>query len=236
MTHNEPHSVSYGQHTLVYTLTRSARKTVRIQVQPDSTVRVIAPPDLDETQIAMVVKKKAAWIVKQIRFFEQFRPLTPIRQYKGGETHRYLGRQYRLKLVEGKKLIRLAAGYLDVTLPDPTPEAVEQALTQWYREKADIYFRRMLAQVIKRFELYKLPHLQLKIRHMPTRWGSCTPAGIIYLNPDLIKAAGSCIEYVLIHELCHLVYRYHDRTFYELLGRMLPDWQRRKQTLERMMA
>ena len=229
-------TIQYGQRTIAYELLRKARKAVRVQVHPDGTIRVIAPPDLTDEDIAKVVKRKAPWIVKQLRFFDQFRPLTPLRQYRSGETHRYLGRQYRLKLNQGEKRIKLIAGYIDITLPDIHPDAVERALAAWYRQRAEVYYKRMLLDVMRHFESYVLPEPQLKLRQMPTRWGSCTPAGVISLNPDLIKTPGGCIEYVLVHELCHLVHRNHDRAFYELLSRILPDWQRRKQTLERMMA
>lgn len=229
-------SIQFGQRTIVYELTRSSRKSIRIQVHPDGVVRVIAPLEIASDEIAKSVKRKAPWILKQLRFFEQFRPVTPPRQYRSGETYRYLGRQYRLKVLEGKKSVRLVAGFIEVTVPYPKPESIEHVLQTWYRARAEVHFQRILAEVLPRFASYELTAPQLKLRQMAARWGSCTPAGVIYLNPDLIKTSGGCIEYVLIHELCHLVHHNHNRHFYELLERILPDWQRRKQTLERMMA
>ncbi|MEI7582076.1 SprT family zinc-dependent metalloprotease [Runella sp.] len=229
-------SVAFGLQTIAYELRRTARKSVRIQVHPNATVRVIAPLELTEDEVAKAVKQKAAWILKQLRFFEQFRPLTPPRQFRSGETHRYLGRQYRLKLMKGEKSIRMMAGFIEISLPDPIPETVAAVLDGWYRQRAEIYFQRILTEVMPRFESYGWTVPEIKLRKMPTRWGSCTSAGVIYLNPDLIKASGSSIEYVIIHELCHLAHRLHNQKFYELLGRILPDWQRRKQNLERMMV
>ncbi len=235
MTDNQQY-IQFGQRKILYSLTQKARKTVRIQVLPDSTVQVTAPLGLSTEDVAKTVRHKAPWIVKQLRFFEQFHPLTPPRLYRSGETHRYLGRQYRLKLHQGETSIRLVAGFFEITLPDLTPEAIEQALTDWYRQRAEVYFRRMITNALTHFGSYALPVPELKLRKMPTRWGSCTTSGTIYLHPDLIKAVGSCIEYVIVHELCHLVHRHHNRDFYGLLDRVLPDWPRRKQTLERMMA
>ena len=229
-------TVQFGQQSITYELVRADRKAVRIQVHPDGTVRVIAPLALTSEEIASVVKRKAPWIIKQLRYFDQFRPLTPPHQYRSGESHRYLGRQYRLKLNQGTKSIRLVAGFIEVTLSNPVPEVVENVLKDWLRQRAAFHFRRILSEALLHFESYNVPTPQLRLRQMPTRWGSCTAAGVIYLNPDLIKTSTSCIEYVIIHELCHLVHRYHDRSFYELLGRILPDWQRRKQILERTMA
>ena len=128
------------------------------------------------------------------------------------------------------------AGFIEISLPDPIPETVAAVLDRWYRQRAEIYFQRILTEVMPRFESYGWTVPEIKLRKMPTRWGSCTSAGVIYLNPDLIKASGSSIEYVIIHELCHLAHRLHNQKFYELLGRILPDWQRRKQNLERMMV
>lgn len=229
-------SVVFGLQTIEYELRRTDRKSVRIQVHPNGTVRVIAPLELTEEEVSKAVKQKAAWILKQVRFFEQFRPLTPPRQFRSGETHRYLGRQYRLKLMKGEKSIRMMGGFIEISLPDPAPEKVSIVLEGWYRQRAEVYFQRILTEVMPRFESYKWPVPEIKLRKMPTRWGSCTSAGVIYLHPDLIKASGSSIEYVIIHELCHLAHRLHNQKFYELLGRILPDWQRRKQNLERMMA
>lgn len=229
-------SVAFGLQTITFELMRSVRKSVRIQVHPTGNIRVIAPLELTEDEVSKAVKQKAAWILKQLRFFEQFRPLTPPRQFRSGETHRYLGRQYRLKLMKGEKNIRMMGGFIEISLPDPVPETVAALLEGWYRQRAEIYFKRILTEVMPRFESYGWPIPEIKLRKMPTRWGSCTSAGVIYLNPDLIKASGSSIEYVIIHELCHLAHRLHNQKFYELLGRILPDWQRRKQNLERMMA
>ena len=229
-------SIQFGQRIIQYELIRSARKSVRIQVHPDGTVRVTAPLELVPEDVAKAVKRKAPWILKQQRFFDHFRPLTPPRQYRSGETHRYLGRQYRLKLLHGEKAVRLIAGFIEISLPNPGTEEVAEVLQAWYRKRADLHFHKILAEVLPRFESYNWPTPKLKLRQMPTRWGSCTAAGIINLNPDLIKTSSSCIEYVIIHELCHMAHRPHNRKFYELLERILPDWQRRKQTLEQIMA
>lgn len=229
-------SIQFGQRTITYELARSARKTIRVQVHPDGAIRVIAPLLTSEEDIADTVKRKAPWIVKQLRFFEQFRPVTPPRQYRSGETHRYLGRQYRLKVIQGKPTVQLVAGFIEVHVPNLAVHSIARMLDNWYRQRADTQFRRILAGVLPQFESYALPEPQLKIKQMPTRWGSCTPAGVIYLHPDLVKAPSSCIEYVIVHEFCHLVHRPHDRAFYSVLERILPDWKRRKQTLERIMV
>lgn len=228
--------VLFGSRTINYMLRRSDRKTVRVQVHPDGSVRVIAPLKLPVDEVRQVMKRKAPWIVKQLRYFEQFRPLTPTRQFRAGETHRYLGRQYRLKLLQGEPTVRLIAGFIEITLPELGPRFIEQALQGWYRQRAGVYFHKMLGVCLRHFESYDLPTPDLRLRHMPTRWGSCTPNGSIYINPALIQASGSCIEYVIVHELCHFVHRYHDEQFYALLDRLLPDWKRRKELLERTMA
>lgn len=220
-----------------YELKRSVRKSVRIQIHPNGMIQVIAPLELPLEEISKIVKQKGVWILRQLRFFEQFRPATSPSQHVSGETHRYLGRQYRLKIQVGEvKHIRLVGGFIEINIPENHPSKVESLLNQWYRGKAEIHFQRILIEVMPRFESYQLPTPEIKLRKMPTRWGSCSSKGTIYLNPQLIKASGSCIEYVIIHEICHLIHHNHNKLFYTLLERILPDWKQRKNYLERLMA
>lgn len=227
----ELQTLQYGSSTIEYELSFQERKTLGIKVYPDCTVKVLAPLDSNSDKIETKVKEKARWIIKQQNEFLSYHPLTPPRKFINGETHLYLGRQYRLKVEIGdKNEVKLYRGRLIVT---QKPESnTEQILNDWYRQKAVIHFRETLEKVFPKFTKYKIDFPELSIRIMPTRWGSCTPQGKVILNPELIKAPKGSIEYVIVHELCHLIEHNHTSAFYNLQEKMLPDWKKWKEVLE----
>jgi len=216
---------------------RSARKTLAISVYPNGGLEVRAPEEASEEQIAERLHRRRRWISRQQEFFEQFKPRTTPRQYVSGETHLYLGRQYRLKVISGdKKNVRLWAGYLEVTLPVQSPELVRRVLQGWYRGQASRQFESLLTKQIGEFHR-KLPeNVRVEARSFEKRWGTCHPDGRISLNIDLIRAPRSCIEYVIAHELCHLLVPDHSKAFFRILEGHLPDWQSRKLKLERFLS
>jgi hypothetical protein len=216
---------------------RTERKTLSISVFPDGFIEVRAPLGASDEEISARVRRRRRWIARQHEFFAQFKPRTPERQYVSGETHLYLGRQYRLKVLSGtKKPVRLWAGYLEVTLPDESAEAVRRALQSWYRQQADRHFELALQKVRKDFHRGLPGPITVEARAFSKRWGTCHTDGRIVLNTDLVRAPRSCIEYVLLHELCHLLVPDHSRAFFRILEGHLPEWRTRKLILERMLS
>ena len=151
-----------------------------------------------------------------------------------GETHRYLGRQYRLRVVEGPgESVKLRGKFIWVeTARKGESWRVRRLVEAWYVLHARERFARSLAECLARFQ-GRVSSPQLRLRRMPKRWGSWTRRGAIYLNPELVLAPASCIDYVVTHELCHLVHAPHGQAFYGLLRRVMPDWEERKDRLER---
>lgn len=225
--------IKFGGRLVVFNLEFSNRKSLSIKVYPDSRVEVVAPLEAKEKNILDKVKLKAFWILKQIDHFNSFKPLTPVRRYVNGETHLYLGRQYRLKIVTGEKdMVKAYRGQLYIYSQNINPVELKKQLDFWYKQRALLIFAELLEEILPRFKRYKVSTPELSIRLMSKRWGSCTPAGRIILNIELIKAPKSCIEYVIIHELCHLIHHNHTKAFQSLLSRMLPDWKKWKDRLE----
>lgn len=225
--------VVYGPETIRYQIQWvSTRRTLGIEVHPDQRVVVRAPMDCAEEVVTERVRKRAGWISRQLADFQRYSPRTPPRQYVSGETHLYLGRQYRLKLVSGEPpSVRMSRGHLVVTMPGKaTPERVNALLWRWYLDHARAVFKEVLNQVLLRFKGHQPP--RVIVRAMQSRWGSLSAAGTMTLNANLIRAPRACIEYVVAHELCHLKHRDHDAGFYRLLGRVMPDWETRKVRLE----
>lgn len=227
------YELAYGPETIRYQVQWvPTRRTLGIEVHPDQSVVVRAPVGCAEEVISARVKKRAAWISRQITDFQRYSPRTPQRQYVSGETHLYLGRQYRLKVMMGELAsVRMTRGQLIVTLPERgDPDRVKAMLHRWYLDRARLVFGEVLDQCLPRFKEHQRP--RLIVRAMQSRWGSLSQAGSMTLNANLVRAPRACIEYVVTHELCHLRHHDHDANFYRLLGRVMPDWEPRKRRLE----
>lgn len=245
----EMEQIQYGTRVVEYFLERRDRATLEITVEPDGVARVVAPIDSPVEDIAVRVRKRARWILAQQATFAEFRPHTPPRTYVPGETHLYLGRQYRIRVVptqpgEGASNVsstpgvKMVRGFLEVRGVDFHDTAViEKHVTEWYRRRAHVQLPKLLELNKQRFpDQNAVQPTSFRLQRMPTRWGSTSPAGSLTLNPDLIRAPMDCIDYVVTHELCHLLVPNHGRQFYELQSLVMPDWERRKQRLERIMA
>lgn len=226
--------IEYGCEIIRYEVSfLPTRQTLGIEVHPDQRVVIRAPVGCAEEVIADRVRKRASWISRQIADFQRYSPRTPQRQYVSGETHLYLGRQYRLKVIAGEPAsVRMNRGQLMVTVPGAAdPDRVRILLHRWYLDHARQLLGEVLDQCLLRFKDDQRP--RLIVRTMQSRWGSLSQAGSMTLNVNLVRAPRACIEYVVIHELCHLRHRDHGANFFRLLGRVMPGWERRKQLLER---
>lgn len=235
---NALHEVEFGSERIEFRLRKSKRKTLAITVRPDTSVLVTAPHGADLEAVKTKVRQRAVWIRRQRRFFERFLPPMPPRRYVGGETHRYLGRQYRLKVVEGAKgSVKLKGRFIWVETPHRSDtDRVRRMVEAWYLEHARAAFARSLESCLPGLHGRVSGTPRLHLRRMPKRWGSWTRRGAIYLNPELVRAPASCIDFVVTHELCHLVHGNHGKEFYALLRKTMPDWESRKARLESIMA
>lgn len=230
--------VQYGTTRLQYELQRSNRKTLAIEVHPDLSIHVIAPPDLDQDVVNERLVKRGSWIIKQQKYFEQFLPRTPKREYVSGESHLYLGKKYVLRIrLADTDSVKLKGGELVVFTDEVIDnEKVKRLLNGWYYNHARKKFEETISEAVKKFSSYGIEKPPLVVKRMSKRWGSCTPKGRIILNPEIIKAPKKCIEYVVIHELCHLIQPNHSSEFYKLQSEMMPDWEKWKMRLERVMV
>ncbi len=230
-------SVTFGSRTIPFTLSFSKRKTLGIDVNPDLSVAVTAPEGKNIEDIKKIVKKRAPWILKKQREFEKSLPSVMPREYAAGETWRYLGRQYRLRIEETAEMeeVKLKGGFLTVKARDRADqERIKALVDKWYRDRAQAYFHEKLKQCHDLVRKYGAPFPEMKLRAMQKRWGSCSTDGSILLNPELVKLPSHCVEYVIMHELCHLVRHDHGPEFFRLLARVMPDWEKRKQRLDSM--
>jgi len=232
------HAIQYGLRRIEYDLTYGDRQDLAISVHPNLRVSVKAPIGKAPAEVKKRVLRRARWIVQQLVDFERFQPLPTERQYVSGETHLYLGRQYRLRVIEGHEdEVKLVGGYIEVrTGQKASRERVRRMVIGWFTQHAKVALERRLDQCVLTANRANLPRPPIRYRPMKRRWGSCTKNNRITLNLELAKAPVHCIDYVIMHELCHLRYKNHSRGFWRLLSRLMPDWEKRKMRLEHVVV
>lgn len=226
--------LSFETFTLEYSLLFSKRKTLGISVKPDGMVEVKAPLEADLEQIEKKIRKRISWILRQQNYFRSFGEATPKRRFISGESHLYMGRKYILRITDGKKNeVKYKGRYFEVECTDR--QKVEKLMQDWYHARAKIKFAEIAEPIISVFENQNASPSGIYIKQMENRWGSCTRSGKIILNSELIKAPRPCIEYVITHEMCHLLHPNHTKDFFKLLSSIMPDWEKWKNKLERVM-
>lgn len=216
-------------------LKRSRRRTLAISVLPDGTVEAVAPVGAAEAKIREKVEKKTRWILQQRRSFAVLNAKRPPRRYCTGATHRYLGRQVRLKVTVGtEQSVKLRGASLCVVSRTGGEKSVAALVSGWMRTRAKEQFARRLKGWRTWCEERGLAEPRLRLLSMPKRWGSAHKNGTVALNPELVRAPSVCIDYVIAHEICHLLQPGHGKGFFAELGRVCPKWKAVKRRLESM--
>ncbi len=214
-------------------LNRKAIKNLHISVlPPDGRIRVSAPEHMTETAIRMAVISRIPWIKKQQKAFAgQSRQSD--REMLSGECHYLWGRRYRLNLIErsGRHEVKVSGGKLHLYVnPETSIENKRLVLTEFYR----VQLKSQIDQLITGCqERVGVECVDWNVKKMKTKWGSCNiGAKRIWLNLELAKKPPECLEYILVHELVHLLERKHNETFRTHMDRLLPNWQERRDLLK----
>ncbi len=233
------YSIPYGDTSIRFHLRRQTgrqRMRVTIHVEPDGSVVVDAPQETADALILAAVRKRAKWIAKHLADIRTRHTHVLPREYVSGESMLYLGRRYRLKVTIQAGMpaqARLRGGYLEVVASTRAPAVLRPALDAWFRVRArEILAHRLTAVAAPLRWVKELPPMRLQV--MKIQWGSCSPAGRLTLNPWLVKAPRECIDYVLLHELCHLQHHNHSPKFYAALDRNMPNWRATKARLDEL--
>ena len=227
-------------HEILYNLERKQVRNLNLRVRKDGSVWVSANADVPCGEIDTFVTSKAPYILKALdRFHEmaQYRPQP--KQYVGGETLTILGRGLRLQVMQAAKDSISADGvYIHLGVRDLSDtEKKRRIVNKFLDQQCKTVFGDVMDALYPLFQKYGVQKPSLRIRDMETRWGSClAKKGIITLNKRLLEAPRHCIEYVVMHELCHLVHPNHSRQFYAFLTMLMPDWKERKQFLDKTAA
>jgi predicted metal-dependent hydrolase len=227
--------VSFGAETREYRLRRSSRRTLGITVEPRGELLVTAPRDVSVERIEAVLRRRRSWILRRLRKAALIPPAPPERQWVTGETHRYLGRQYRLKVVESEKSgVKLLGKFFLVSAPTKTGSMhVKRSMERWYLDHAKNVFAERMQILIRQTPRLRLgPLPPLIVRRIRKRWGSCSSEGRILMNVDAVRLPMGCIDYLLLHELCHLRISHHGPAFWRNLDACMPDWEQWRRRLE----
>jgi predicted metal-dependent hydrolase len=237
MIENERSSVRFGNATISYAIRRSPRRgTVAVVVEPTGEVHLTAPLGTPVERLDRVVHQKARWIVERWRHLRALPSKLPDHEFVSGETFRYLGRQYRLRVqshAATDTTIRLNRGWLIVSAPrvidaHERRHRVRAALVDWYRQHAALRLPELVDEWRKRIGVSEPKVL---VREQKKRWASCDASGVVRFNWRIIQAPKSLIEYVVAHELVHLRHRHHTAAYWAALGKALPTYEARRARL-----
>lgn len=215
-------------------LKRTSRSTLAISVHPDGSLELVAPMDATEQDILAKVVKRQRWILTQRRNFKSMNTDRPLPRYVTGATHRYLGRQYRLKVTKGPVPgVLLKGAFFHIATKSEDLSEVRSLLEKWFRCRAGEQFGKRVESWATWCAKHRLPQPTMRLLKMPKRWGSAGTDGRIALNPELVHMPARCIDYVIVHEICHLRHPNHGPQFHRLLTSLMPDWRTVKERLDR---
>ena len=221
--------------SIEYTIIRrEGRKTASIAVAPDNSVSITVPSELDDESVARIIQRKRGWIHRKIAFNSEVRFPHKPKEYVSGEAFTYIGRNYRLKVLAGSSQgVELRDGRFIARMPselqgEARSQRIAEELREWYREHARQKLSQRARMHAKRMRL-KLG--KANVGDYRRQWGSCHQSGDILFNWKIIIAPMRIIDYVVVHELCHLVHRNHSPEYWKLLFRYLPDYTESKEWL-----
>jgi len=215
-------------------IVRSSRRTVALYVKPGGTLLVRAPWYVPVYVLMQFVRQKTAWIEKQRKRLKDVKPLGEQSLIEDGSLIPFLGRQMTVKVTEGSKnTARLVDNILYITVAgDRSPLGITHVVQRWYQNQAKALFT-IRASELAALHTALLPAPgTVSVRLMKRRWGTCHSSGAIWLNSELVKKDPELIDYVIIHELCHLVHHNHSKEYYALLESIIPNFREMKKRLQ----
>jgi predicted metal-dependent hydrolase len=235
------HRIVYGDEEITFTLRRQPSRVVSrvaIHVEPDGRVQVDAPSAAPVAEVLAAVKKRSRWISQHVSAVKARLAHVLPREYVSGESLHYLGRRYRLKVIvdpAASVTAHMRGAFITVAVPKYELPTIRSALGAWYRQRArEVFTKRLLVIAGSLQWVHELP--QVRLQFMKRQWGNCSPSGRITLNPWLVGAHREAIDYVLLHEMCHLKHHNHSKAFYSTLDRHMPDWRKIKERLDERAA
>ena len=205
-------------------------KSASIDVE-DNLVKVTVPKNLSDERIEELIKGRILWI-KQKLALQASAIVSKPKEYVDGEAFAYLGRNYRLKCANGtEESVKLRSGYLNVTTKNGkrNSEYIKAAIEQWYRTKA---LSRLIDKTKRYSAILKVEPTSINLKDYKAMWGSCSPKGVVSYNWRIILAPHKIVDYIVVHELCHLIEPNHSSKYWKQVRSVIPDYENSKEWLK----
>lgn len=236
---SEKGTLPFGNTNIDFSVIRSdeRRKSISIFVDPYYGVYLRAPVKFSKEKIVSLLRRKAAWIIQKQRIIKASHLLNPPKEFVSGETFPYRGRQHRLKIEYGCRRkdagVKLKNSRLLVFTisASPNPKIIKNELHSWYREKAALFINERVRHYSAKFNF---DSSKVIVANQTRRWGSCSYNNKLRFNWRIIMAPKALIDYVVVHELCHLKHKNHSDSFWKLLGMILPNYEETRDRLKRI--
>jgi len=233
--------IQFGNKRIHYEIrTGNRKKTVGIRINPTGSITVLSPTFLDKVDLQKILHRRARWIIEKQRQLKKSMDAQSFKQFVSGESFPYLGRYYRLKVLKtlpgDEKTCRLVNGRFLVEGNghlggESGSSSVKRALIEWYVEHAEEKIKERVSQFAPL--IGKWP-ASIKIKNQENRWGSCSRGGIIRFNWRIVMAPISVMDYVIVHELCHLIYPHHSLQFWQKVQSIISDYGKRRYRLREL--
>ncbi|MCE5221790.1 MAG: M48 family metallopeptidase [Clostridium sp.] len=231
----------YGTTNIAFHVIFKNRKTMEIAVEPPNNITVTAPIGTKEEEILKKVESKGSWIIQKIYSFKHMNYMPIQREFVNGESFMYLGRNYSLQIEldsesdsesgsRGKNpKVKLYRGKFIVKAMDKYEENIRKAMELWYRDKA----KEVIELRVKYYQsFFNIEPTEIRIKEQKKRWGSCTSKNELLFNWRCIMAKSNALDYIVVHEMCHMYHKDHSKEFWELVASVLPDYEVRKEWLK----
>jgi len=234
---NKEYFVGIKDNEIAYTVTKTKRKTIGITINMYGEVKVAAPLHISEKQIGEIIRKKADWIIRKVNEVKKMNSNIVYKKYVSGEKILYLGKEYALEIAEmgtRKDEVYIQDDTISVYIKhglteESKKQAIKEELIKWYRQR----FAEIIKERIEKFsQQLKVIPCKVVIKDQKTRWGSCSKKGNINLNWRLVMAPIDIIDYVVVHELCHLKVMNHSKDFWNLVESILPSCREKREWLK----
>ena len=227
------YKVQYGTKELEFKIEFRNRDTMSISVEPPNNILVVAPTGTPEENIKEIVKSRGKWIVQKLFEFRNIDAKRVNREFVNGESFMYLGRNYSLQIhvddtLQNNFKVKLFRGKFHVYVKEKSDEIIKQAMETWYREKTEEQIRKRIKYYQKYFE--KKPS-DIKVKEQKKRWASCTSKNELLFNWRCGMAKATAIDYIVVHEMCHMYYKNHSQEFWDLVASVISDYESRKEWL-----
>lgn len=222
-----------GGEKIPCTIERSVRRSLMMRICSCGTkIELKAPINMPIDEIVAFIYKKESWLIKKIEMLKSKDSSYKPRQYINGEKHLLFGEEFTLNVIPDTKRIKPIFKDNILTIHATSPQMCEHALKNWYISIAKIEISKIITPIVSRFlQRYGKSYTMLEYKYVSSYWGQCTSRDVIRINLELMRATPDCIEYVMAHELCHLIHKNHSPRFYDLQTEFMPDWKSRKEKL-----